>query len=104
MDAVGLTYCRGPSVPVRHTGRKMRAPLAREEKSGKNRSCRLKSPVRGLGRRKGLGEELFWGGLRRGPSILRVNLKHRPPKERRRGDAGLPTFELVARTWGLIEV
>ena len=31
-------------------------------------------------------------------------LKPRPPKERRRGDAGLPTFELVARTWGLIEV
>src|SRR5258707_13188832 len=82
MDAVGLTCCRGP-VPVRHTGRKMRAPLAREEKSGKGRSCRLKSPVRGLGRRKGLGEELFWGGFRRG-------LKPRPPKERRRGDPGCP--------------
>src|SRR5882724_13117716 len=97
MDAAGSTCCRGPSVPVRHTGRKMRAPLAREEKSGKGRSCRLKSPVRGLGRRKGLWEGLFWGGLRRG-------LKPRPTKERRRGDAGLPTFELVARTWGLIEV
>jgi len=90
MDAVGLTCCLGPSVPVRHTGRKMRAPLTREEKSGKSRSCRLKSPVRWLGRRKGLWEELFWGGLRRGPSILRVNLKPRPPKERRRGDPGCP--------------
>src|SRR5579859_3260085 len=27
-------------------------PITREEKSGKSRSCRLKSPVRGLGRRK----------------------------------------------------
>jgi len=31
-------------------------------------------------------------------------LKRRPPKERRRADPGLPTVELVARTWGLIEV
>src|SRR5258708_38831258 len=88
MDAAGLTCCRGPSVPVRHTGRKMRAPLAREEKSGKSRACRLKSPVRWLGRRKGLWEELFWGGLRRG-------LKPRPPKERRRGDPGCPTDKVA---------
>ena len=42
--------------------------------------------------------------LRVNPSILSVNLKPRPPKERRRADPGLPTVELVARMWGLIEV
>jgi hypothetical protein len=31
-------------------------------------------------------------------------LKPRPPKERRRADPGLSPVELVARTWGLIEV
>jgi hypothetical protein len=40
--------------------------LPRSEK-GKSRSWRLKSPVRGLGRRKGLGEELFWGRFAPGP-------------------------------------
>jgi hypothetical protein len=38
MDAVGLTCCQDPSVPVRHTGRKMRAPwpaFARREREKK---------------------------------------------------------------------
>src|SRR5882762_11557599 len=96
MDAAGLAYCRGPSVPVRHTGRKMGAPLAREEKSGKSRLCRLKSPVRWSGRRKGLWEELFWGWFAPGsfdsqgepfgrtqgkPFGSQGNLKPRPPEE-----------------------
>ena len=76
--------------------RGIRAPgtlLSREEKSGKSRSCRLKSPVRGLGRRKGLGEELFWGGFAPGPFGsqgepfgAQGNLKPRPPEEWRRAD------------------
>jgi hypothetical protein len=31
MDAVGLTCCQDPSVPVRHTGHKKRAPVGMTE-------------------------------------------------------------------------
>jgi hypothetical protein len=53
-----------------------------EEKSGKSRSWRLKSPVGGLGRRKGLGEELFWGWFAPGPfGSAQDKLKPGAPKE-----------------------
>ena len=66
------------------------ADVRYEEKSGKSRSCRLKSPVRGLGRRKGLGEELFGvvcagaeACLRQaGPGLLRSG-EERTPEEKR---------------------
>jgi len=60
---------------------------------------------------KGIGGRIVLGWFPPGPFDSQDELfdsqgelKPRPPKERGRGDPGLPPVELVARTWGLIEV
>ncbi len=53
---------------------------------------------------KGMGGRIVLGWFAPGSFDSQDELKPRPPKERRRVDPGLPPVELVARTWGLIEV
>jgi len=53
---------------------------------------------------RGIGGRIVLGWFAPGSFDSQGELKLRPPKERRRADPGLSPVELVARTWGLIEV